>query len=76
MMISPGSLPIQGIFSPMSKKRPIKIIKTPRRMNIFPKGAISNPQISNVKVQMTNECQMDDAKTKVKCQNPFCSLIK
>ena len=76
MIMSPGSLPTQGILSPIKRRMPIAIIKTPRRMSIFPKGPISNSQSSNVKVQMTKECQMDDAKTNVKCQNLFSFLIK
>jgi len=38
MMISPGSLPNHGILSPMSKKTPIKIMKMPSKMSIFPRG--------------------------------------
>ena len=36
--MSPGSLPIHGIFSPIKRRTPMAIIKTPRRMRIFPKG--------------------------------------
>ena len=38
MMISPGSFPIHGIFSPINRKSPIRIIRTPSRMSILPKG--------------------------------------
>ena len=60
MMISPGSLPIHGIFSPTNSSIPITMIKTPKRISIFPKAPISNSQISNVKVQMPNECQIEN----------------
>jgi len=36
----------------------MRMMKTPGRISSFPKAPISNSQISNVKVQMTNECQM------------------
>jgi hypothetical protein len=37
-MISPGSLPNQGILSPINRRRPITIIRTPRRMRSLPKA--------------------------------------
>jgi len=63
MIISPGSLPNHGILSPMSKKMPIKIMKTPSRMSIFPKGP--NPKIvtSLLKVQMSKPKVQRNVKT-------------
>ena len=46
-MKSPGSLPNQGILLPISKKIPIRIIKTPKRMRSLPrkpKPSINKPQ--------------------------------
>jgi hypothetical protein len=53
-MISPGSLPIHGIFSPTNKRRPIRIIKTPRRMSILPKAPNPNIRSHSIEVLNTN----------------------
>ncbi len=36
MMMSPGSLPIHGIFSPINRSTPMAMIKTPKRMSNLP----------------------------------------
>ena len=62
MIISPGSLPIHGIFSPINRSNPMRMIKTPNRMSILPKGPspiMKTPNTSsNVKNQSSKECQM------------------
>ena len=53
MSISPGSLPIHGIFSPRSRRRPINIIKTPRRIRSFPREPKPNICSSPTQVQLS-----------------------
>jgi hypothetical protein len=38
----------QGIFSPISKRRPIRIMKTPRRMRSFPITLISKSKCQTI----------------------------